>query len=151
MLRDALGEGVAAHAALHWTKAGQPARALPYWLEAGQQAVASSATAEAESHLRQGLEAAATLPEGTERDRLELALLSTLGVALTIQHGWAAPEVAQVYQRAQTLSERVGPTPQLFWVLWGMCIMSVVTAVAFLAALWRGGATVQAVHGVVLE
>ena len=106
--------------AQHWTKAGQPARALPFWLEAGQQAVASSATAEAESHLRQGLEAAATLPEGSERDRLELALLSTLGVALTIQHGWAAPEVAQVYQRAQTLSERVGPTPQLFWVLWGM-------------------------------
>ena len=106
--------------AQHWTKAGQPARALPFWLEAGQQAVASSATAEAESHLRQGLEAAATLPEGAERDRMELALLSTLGVALTIQQGWAAPEVAKVYLRAQTLSERVGPTPQLFWVLWGM-------------------------------
>lgn len=106
--------------AQHWTKAGQPARALPYWLEAGQQAVASSATSEAESHLHQGLEAAQSLPEGAERDRMELALLSTLGVALTIQQGWAAPAVAQVYQRAQTLSERVGPTPQLFWVLWGM-------------------------------
>ena len=47
-------------------------------------------------------------------------MLSTLGVALTIQKGWAAPEVADAYARAQALSERVGPNPQLFWVLWGM-------------------------------
>ena len=60
------------------------------------------------------------LPPSPERDRLELAFLSTLGVALTIQKGWAAPEVAATYARAQTLSERVGPNPQLFWVLWGL-------------------------------
>jgi len=106
--------------AQHFTKAGQPVRALPYWLEAGQQAVTGSAMAEAESHLRNGLEAATAMPPGPERDRQELALLSTLGVALTIQHGWAAPQVADAYQRAQTLSERLGPTPQLFWVLWGL-------------------------------
>ena len=91
-----------------------------YWLQAGRQAVASSATVEAESHLRQGLDAIAALPESPDRDRQELALLSTLGVALTIQKGWAAPEVADAYARAQVLSERVGPNPQLFWVLWGM-------------------------------
>ncbi|MGY0197173.1 AAA family ATPase [Leptothrix sp. BB-4] len=106
--------------AQHWTKAGQPARALPHWLQAGQLAVASSATTEAESHLRHGLEAIEHLPASDERDRQELALLSPLGVALTIQQGWAAPAVAAVYQRAKLLSERVGPNPQLFWVLWGL-------------------------------
>jgi class 3 adenylate cyclase/predicted ATPase len=118
--RGATGSAYPERIAQHWTKAAQPARALPYWLQAGRQAVASSATVEAESHLRQGLEAVAALPESPERDRQELALLSTLGVALTIQKGWAAPEVADAYARAQVLSERVGPNPQLFWVLWGM-------------------------------
>jgi predicted ATPase/class 3 adenylate cyclase len=118
--RGATGSVYPERIAQHWTKAFAPARALPYWLQAGRQAVASSATVEAESHLRQGLEAITALPESPDRDRQELALLSTLGVALTIQKGWAAPEVADAYARAQVLSERVGPNPQLFWVLWGM-------------------------------
>lgn len=41
-------------------------------------------------------------------------------MALTIRNGWAAPDVVQAYQRAQEVSQRLGPTPQLFWVLWGM-------------------------------
>ena len=118
--RGATGSAYPERIAQHWTKASQPARALPYWLQAGRQAVASSATVEAESHLRQGLDAIAAIPESPDRDRQELALLSTLGVALTIQKGWAAPEVADAYARAQLISERVGPNPQLFWVLWGL-------------------------------
>jgi class 3 adenylate cyclase/predicted ATPase len=118
--RGAHGSAHPERLAQHWTKAAQAARALPYWLEAGRQAVASSATEEAASHLRQGLELIALQPESMDRDRLELGFLSTLAVALTIQKGWAAPEVADAYVRAQTLSERVGPNPQLFWVLWGM-------------------------------
>jgi len=55
-----------------------------------------------------------------ERDRIELDILSTLGTALTIQKGWAAPEVADAYSRAHALSERVGDSPTLFWVLWGL-------------------------------
>ncbi len=114
------GVAFAERIAQHWTKAAQPQRAVPLWLAAGQQAVAASATVEAESHLRQGLEALALLPDDIERDRTELAILSTLGVALTLRLGWAAPEVAEVYTRAQVLLERVGTTPHLFWLLWGM-------------------------------
>jgi class 3 adenylate cyclase/predicted ATPase len=106
--------------AQHWTRAGKPARAIPYWLKAGQTAVASSASEEAANHLRQGLELVATLPESPERDRMELDLLSTLGTALSMLKGWAAPEVQEAYARANVLSERVGPNPQLFWVLWGL-------------------------------
>ncbi len=106
--------------ARHWTRAGEHARAAPLWLGAGRRAVAASATVEAESHLRAGLAAAEEMPAGAERDMLELAMLATLGVALTIRSGWAAPDVVQAYQRAQQVSQRLGPTPQLFWVLWGM-------------------------------
>jgi class 3 adenylate cyclase/predicted ATPase len=106
--------------AAHWIKAGQPPRAIPYCLQAGQRAVASSANAEAANHLRLGLQLLAGQPASAERDRTELAFLATLGTALTMQKGWAAPEVAETYSRAQSLSERVGDTPHLFWVLWGM-------------------------------
>jgi class 3 adenylate cyclase/predicted ATPase len=106
--------------AQHWTRAGQAMRAVPYWLQAGQKAVASSAVEEAASHLRHGLDLLKDQPVSIERDRLELDLLSTLGTALTIQKGWAAPEVADAYSRAHALSERVGDSPSLFWVLWGL-------------------------------
>ena len=106
--------------AQHWTRSGHALRAVPYWLQAGQKAVASSAVEEAAAHLRHGLELLDGQPASTERDRLELDLLSTLGTALTIQKGWAAPEVAEAYSRAHALSERVGDSPTLFWVLWGL-------------------------------
>jgi predicted ATPase len=106
--------------AQHWTRAGHALRAVPYWLQAGQKAVASSAVEEAAHHLRHGLEQLASLPPSIERHRLELDVLSTLGTALTIQKGWAAPEVAEAYSRAHALSERVSDSPTLFWVLWGL-------------------------------
>lgn len=114
------GQAFPERIAQHWTKAERPDLALPFWLEAGQRAVTSSAMAEAENHLRHGLEAIAELPDSPERDQFELALLSTLGVALTLQNGWAAPALVEVYDRAQLLSERIGPNPTVFWVVWGM-------------------------------
>ncbi|HVQ41921.1 MAG TPA: AAA family ATPase [Vicinamibacterales bacterium] len=115
-----VAQGQPERLAQHWTRAGQAMRAVPYWLQAGQKAVASSAVEEAASHLRHGLELLKDQPASIERDRLELDLLSTLGTALTIQKGWAAPEVADAYSRAHALSERVGDSPSLFWVLWGL-------------------------------
>ncbi|MBI3400392.1 MAG: AAA family ATPase [Acidobacteria bacterium] len=115
-----IAQGQPERLAQHWSRAGQPLRAVPYWLQAGQKAVASSAVEEAATHLRHGLELVAAQPVSVERDRLELDLLSTLGTALTIQKGWAAPEVAEAYSRAHALSERVGDSPTLFWVLWGL-------------------------------
>jgi len=119
-LQRSPGQAFPERIAQHWTKAGHPDRALPFWLEAGQHAVASSAMAEAENHLRHGLAAVAELPETLELNQFELALLSSLGVALTLQKGWAAPELAEIYDRAQRLAERLGPTPSVFWVVWGM-------------------------------
>ena len=90
--------------AQHWTRAGQPMRAVPYWLQAGQKAVASSAVEEAATHLRQGRELLEGQPVSVERDRLELDVLSTLGTALTIQKGWAVPEVAEAYSRTRSVN-----------------------------------------------
>jgi predicted ATPase len=47
-------------------------------------------------------------------------LQTTLGPALMITKGFAAPEVEHAYARARALCQRVGETPQLFSVLRGL-------------------------------
>jgi len=106
--------------AQHYTRAARADKAVPYWLVAGKNAVASSANAEAANHLKEGLKLVESLPPSVERDRQEVELLSTLGTALSALQGYASAEVRGVYLRAQQLCESIGPTPQHFWVLWGL-------------------------------
>src|SRR5262249_45684514 len=66
-----------------------------------------------------GLEVLATLPDSPERLQQELDLQTTLGPALMVVKGYAAPEVQQAYGRARELCRQVAQTPQLFQVLCG--------------------------------
>jgi predicted ATPase len=59
-----------------------------------------------------------TLPENSERDRLELDLQLGLGAAQQAMKGWADDEVGRTYARARGLCERLRATPQLFPTLW---------------------------------
>src|SRR5262249_60685294 len=102
------------------TDAGHPAAAVGYWHRAGERAVARSAHLEAISHLTTGLAVLQTLPETAERIQQELLLETTLGPALMITKGFAAPEVEHAYARARALCQRAGETPQLFSVLRGL-------------------------------
>jgi predicted ATPase len=104
----------------HYTEAGLPAQALPYWQQAGQRAVERSANVEAVSHLRRGLEALQSLPATPEHIQYELALLVTLGPPLLITKGNTAPEVEQVYTRAQQICQQMGESSQIFSVLVGL-------------------------------
>src|SRR5262249_45954374 len=56
-------------------------------------------------------------PEGAQQ---ELVVQTTLGPALIVTKGQAAPEVLHAYTRARELCQQVGETPQLFPVLWGL-------------------------------
>jgi predicted ATPase/class 3 adenylate cyclase len=104
----------------HYTEAGLAEQAIPYWQRAGQRALQRSAPLEAIGHLTKGLEVLATLPDSPERLQHELDLQTTLGPALMVVKGYAAPEVQQVYGRAWELCRHVEQTPQLFQVLWGL-------------------------------
>lgn len=97
--------------AQHYTEAGLSAQAIPYWQRAGQRASERSAHVEAMAHLTRGLEVLNTLPDTPERTQQELVLQTTLGPALLATKGYAAPEVGQVYARAQELCQQVGETP----------------------------------------
>jgi class 3 adenylate cyclase/tetratricopeptide (TPR) repeat protein len=99
--------------AQHCAKAGMPDKAVVYWRNAGQQAIARSATVEAEESCRQGLAMLNTLPESSERDTRELELCSALVSALQRTRGYSAPQTVEAGARVRVLAEKVGNLSQL--------------------------------------
>jgi predicted ATPase len=62
----------------------------------------------------------ATLAEGHERVRQELALQIALGPVLFGSRGFAAPETGAAYARAHELCSQLGDVPELIPALWGL-------------------------------
>jgi tetratricopeptide (TPR) repeat protein len=114
--------------ARHYTAAGLPKVGVRYWERAGARATERSAYIEAISHYGNGLELLRTLPEGRERDLLELSLQMGLGDALSWTRGFAAAEVEAAYNRAHELSREMGETSELFRILWGLWHFFVIRA-----------------------
>ena len=112
----------------HYTEAGLLPQAIPYWQLAGRRATERSANLEAISQLTKGLELLKTLPHTPEHLQQELLLWTTLGPALMATKGFAAPEVERAYARARELCQQIGETPQLFPVLFGLWVYSLVRA-----------------------
>jgi predicted ATPase len=106
--------------AQHYTAAGCMEQAVHYWQRAGQQASERSAHVEAVSHLTTGIELLQTLPETPARTQQALTLYITLGAALLVTKGHAAPEVEHAYTQARALCQQVGETPELVPVLFGL-------------------------------
>jgi predicted ATPase len=75
---------------------------------------------EAVAHLTQGLDVLRTLPDTPTRARRELDMQLTLGRALAVAKGFAAPETGHAYTRARELCHQVGDTTRLFAVLVGL-------------------------------
>jgi class 3 adenylate cyclase/predicted ATPase len=103
--------------AQHYTEAGLAEEAVGYWQRAGERSFAQSACIEAVGHYTQGLEVLKTLPDTPTHAQRELSLLLTLGMALRITKGYAAPEVGHAFTRARELCRQVGDTPQLCDIL----------------------------------
>jgi class 3 adenylate cyclase/predicted ATPase/tRNA A37 threonylcarbamoyladenosine biosynthesis protein TsaE len=106
--------------AQHYTEAGLREQAIDYWQRAGERALQHSAHLEAINHCTTGIELLTTLPETPERIRYDLTLHMTLGAALQMVKGFAAPEVERAYTRARALCQQMGETPQLVPVLFGL-------------------------------
>ncbi|MBI3800343.1 MAG: AAA family ATPase [Deltaproteobacteria bacterium] len=112
----------------HYTEAGLMAQAIPCWHKAGQRATYRSANVEAFNHLTKELDLLNILPDTPERTQQELMLQIALGAPLIAIRGWSAPEVGKTYARALELCRRIGETPQIFPVLWGLCAFYTVRA-----------------------
>lgn len=106
--------------ARHYTEAELNQQAVSYWQRAGQQAVERSANLEAIAHFTKGLRLLQGIPESVERDQQEVLLQVGLGMTLMFAKGYSAPDVQTAYARARELCSKIGETPQLYPVLWGL-------------------------------
>ena len=104
----------------HCTEAGLGEQAVAYWLRSGGRSRARSAHAEAIVHLTKGLDVLQTLPDTPSRTQHELDFQTTLGRALAIVRGHAAPETAHAYARARELCRHGGDPVRLFDIQVGL-------------------------------
>jgi predicted ATPase len=102
---------LATQLARHFEQAGVLDKAVRYLQQAGERAGQLSSHAEATGHLAKGLALIEMLPHTAERDELELALLTTLGVSLVALQGYIGPRVQETYSRALALGEQLGRPP----------------------------------------
>jgi DNA-binding winged helix-turn-helix (wHTH) protein/tetratricopeptide (TPR) repeat protein len=119
LYRERAGE-IAAELAMHFERAANLAQAARYLQQAADNAMQRSAYREAAALSRRGLDLLATLPDTPERTRQELWLYITMGVPLIATEGYAAPGVGDVYRAARALCDRLGDTPEISQVLWGL-------------------------------
>jgi len=110
----------------HLTEAGLIKKAVGYWLKAGQRAAQRFANLEAIAHLQQGVETVGRLPDGPERDRLELDLQFTLGPCLIATQGPASSAAIAAFARARDLCARVGDPPEYLQVMFWLATASVI-------------------------
>jgi len=94
LLAEREPEGVARH----WSRAGEPAKAVPYWQAAGERALDRAAFLEAVDHFRRGLAALDKAGPGAG-DRAELLIY--LAASLQAGVGYAAPGVDEAYAEAK--------------------------------------------------
>ena len=112
----------------HLEAAERLGEAIGFRLAAALLALQGSSYQEAELDLARAIALAQRLPEGPERDGLELSARVLAGVALTATRGWVDPSVETHFRRARELGARVGDVPQLFPALAGLLSYLIVSA-----------------------
>ncbi|MGE5244830.1 MAG: ATP-binding protein [Betaproteobacteria bacterium] len=116
LFADRLDE-VSASIAAHLDRGGLPARGVPFLERAAAVASRVSASEEAIRCLTYALSLLERLPPGRDRDGRELALRSSLSIALNSARGYAAPEVERNLDRVFQLLRADGREVPVRW-LW---------------------------------
>jgi class 3 adenylate cyclase/predicted ATPase len=93
-------------------------KAVAYLHQAGKKAAIRSA--EAAHYFERALEVLKHLPEDRERLEQVISIRIDLGPALMATRGYGDPEVEQNYTHAREVCQRMGETPKLFPILWGL-------------------------------
>jgi class 3 adenylate cyclase/tetratricopeptide (TPR) repeat protein len=113
--------------AYHWSRAGQPAKAMAYWELAGRRALKRAAFLEAAEHFDSALEALDEARPGPEADLERGDLLTDIGAALQAGRTPAA-EVAPTYAKARTAYERAGRRERVIPVIRGQWLFHLIRA-----------------------
>ena len=99
--------------AFHLAEAGDSERAAVYWRKAGERAVRRAATREAIGHFRRALALIEAQPDGAEKRRSELSILSQLATPIMSVYGWAAQEAGEIVERAAEIGRRLDSSPDI--------------------------------------
>lgn len=106
--------------AYHLTEAKTADRATVYWQRAGEQASLRFDNVEAVNYFQKALDMIKDLDSYSMRVQMELGLLLSIGVPLTIIRGFASEEVGNVYGRAKDISLTMETNAALHLILNGL-------------------------------
>jgi predicted ATPase len=112
--------------AYHYEQAGLAGPAVDYWHRAARRDAERSANIEALNHFHRALELLKDLPQGPERNTLELELLIARGVPLLAVKGYASDDMGENYRRAKDLLQKTSGSVHQFQAIWGLWVFHLV-------------------------
>jgi class 3 adenylate cyclase/predicted ATPase len=112
--------------AYHYEEAGLAGPAVEYWFRAARRDAERSANSEALNHFHRALELLKDLPQGPERDTLELELLIARGAPLLTVKGYASHEIEKNFLRAKELSQKHSDSEHHCLAIWGLWVFHLV-------------------------
>ena len=112
--------------AYHYEQAGLAGPAVEYWHRAARRGAERSANIEALHHFDRALELLKDLPQGPERNDLELELLLARGVPLLAVKGYASDDMGENYRRAKDLSQEHSGSLHQFRAIRGLWVFHLV-------------------------
>ena len=92
----------------HFDEAGEPGKVVEYSQTAADQALRRAAFEDAETHAQRGIRTLPSLSRTSERDSLELELLTTQSTVYLWTRGFASSEVESGFQRGLEICKRLG-------------------------------------------
>ena len=108
----------------HFVQAGDASRAAGYLVTAGERAAARDAHGDALNLMDRALTECDRLPDGDDRNSIELRIRTGLGPALVASTGWLDDRVAHNYRRAVELCRDRPPCPEWAAARYGMATVT---------------------------
>jgi class 3 adenylate cyclase/predicted ATPase len=112
--------------AYHYEQAGLAGPAVEYWFRAARRDAERSANIEALNHFSRALDVLKGLPQGPERNALELELLIARGAPLLTVKGYASDEIEHNFRRAKELSQDHSDSEHHLLSIWGLWVFHLV-------------------------
>ncbi|RPH79561.1 MAG: adenylate/guanylate cyclase domain-containing protein [Nitrospiraceae bacterium] len=112
--------------AYHYEQAGMAGPAIDYWHRAARRDAERSANIEALNHFNRALDLLRDLPQGAERNALELELLIARGAPLLSVKGYASDNMEHNYRRAKELLQENSASVHQFQTIWGLWVFHLV-------------------------
>jgi predicted ATPase/class 3 adenylate cyclase len=112
--------------AYHYEQAGLAGPAVEYWHRAARRDAERSANSEALHHFDRALDVLKDLPQGPERNALELEILLARGAPMLSVKGYASDDMGENYRRAKDLLQETSDSVHQFLAIKGLWVFHLV-------------------------